>query len=533
VPSIRCESWALGTDVRPTCSGFRDNSVSFKRKLLGAFCVMTIPLGLVVAQALWNVREQKAAVNRLELSLSRAQIFADLESMTYRKVRRIRDYLSGLNPEAKVEFQYFDLACQSKLAEWKGANPDPADLRLSQDFERLDREVDVLARQLFSMFEEGKKEQAQRLVQTDLNARLLPALDRVITDIYANTRTRSVQQAFSELEATAGSTTLIFILVVVTSAVLSVAIPIVVARNLARPVERLKEIMDEVGEGRFDRARTADPQSRDEIGELARAFVRMAERLGRAQEDLRGKIDSLRRTQAQLIQSEKLASLGQMSAAIAHGLRNPLASIRAAAQLSLHRLPPASPVQEQLRAVIDEVDRLENRIVHLLDFTKPVGFSPEATPLKQIVERVVGVFGEKISKQGVGVHLDLDPASPEAWVDPSQVEQAILEIMSNALEAMPKGGELAITVRPAPEANGSTLEVTISDTGEGIGPDALPRVGEPFFTTKADGTGLGLAIAKRFVEQNKGQFRISSLERKGTLVSLRLPAVQAGGESTA
>jgi signal transduction histidine kinase len=500
--------------------------VTFKTKLILAFCVMMVPLAVVGAQALRSVREQTAAFRRLQLSLSRARIFAEAESSTYRKVRKMRDYLSGQDPAARAEFERLDALSRSKIAEWKAATVDPAELGLGRDLEQLEGEINTLAGRLFVLFEAGQREQAQRLLQEDLNARLLPSLDGTITAIYTSSRIHNVQRAFHEVEATARSTTLVLAALLAASAIFIVSFSVAMAGNLARPIERLKTIIDRVGEGEFDRAQALDVNAKDEIGDLARAFVRMSERLQRAQEELRHKIDTLRDTQSQLIQSEKLASLGQMAAAVAHGLRNPLASIRAATQLSVRRLPPESPLREHLTAVIEEVDRLEKRIVHLLDFTRPVAFAPAPTSLPGLVEGVVAVFGEKIAKQGVHLTVGCDPSLPEAWVDGAQVEQAIIEVMANALEAMPDGGSLAVAVRSsAREGDGGALRLTVEDTGEGIPAPALARAGEPFFTTKADGTGLGLAIAKRFVVQNKGDFVISSVERKGTVVTVTLPAV--------
>jgi signal transduction histidine kinase len=128
------------------------------------------------------------------------------------------------------------------------------------------------------------------------------------------------------------------------------------------------------------------------------------------------------------------------------------------------------------------------------------------------------------------LRVELAPALPDVWVDASQVEQAVIEVVANALEAMPGGGALAVAARPrTPPGDRGVLELTIEDTGDGIAACDLPRVGEPFFTTKADGTGLGVAIAKRFVEQNQGQFVIASVGEKGTLVTISLPALPARG----
>src|SRR5206468_12361632 len=134
-----------------------------------------------------------------------------------------------------------------------------------------------------------------------------------------------------------------------------------ISRGLARPIGELRQAMAVVGAGALDHE--IEPRSRDEIGELASAFAHMTEQL--------------RQSRAQLVQSEKLASIGQMAAAVAHGLRNPLASLRAAAQLARHRVegPPAA-AREQLSAIIEQVDRLDLRIAHLLTFSRPAPLRP-------------------------------------------------------------------------------------------------------------------------------------------------------------
>ena len=507
--------------------------MTFKRKLLVAFCGMTVPLVVVVGQAAYNVQQERIALRRLDLSLSRAQLFSDVEKLTYRKVRKIRDYLSGLDPAAKGDFLRLDAQSRDLFSRWRAGGGDPAEAGHAARFESLDNDLGALAARLFSLFEAGRRDEAQKVVKEELNGSLLPALDATITTIYEIARAHDVQRSFADLEKTARSTTAVFIVTVFAAAAFSGAFSVIVARNLARPVEQLKRAIDVFGASGSETPPAVDLGGRDEIGDLARAFARMAERLGGAQRDLRLKIDSLRDAQSQLVQSEKLASLGQMAAAVAHGLRNPLASIRAATQLSLTRLAPDSPLREQLVAVIDEVDRLVKRIAHLLDFTKPAVYAPAPASLPSLLEQVTAMFGERMARQAVELRLECDAALPEAWIDSSQVEQAVIELVSNALESMPAGGVLAIGLRHRPAADGRSLaELTISDTGEGIAREALPRVGEPFFTTKADGTGLGVAIAKRFVEQNKGQFAITSLER-GTRVALTLPLLPAGGASAA
>ena len=289
----------------------------------------------------------------------------------------------------------------------------------------------------------------------------------------------------------------------------------VISRGLARPIRDLTAAMAVVGSGKLDHPVT--PTSRDEIGELAAAFGRMTD-------SLRKNVSQLERTQAQLVQSEKLASIGEMSAAVAHGLRNPLASLRAAAQL-VRRHPDSPAASETLEAIIEEVDRLDRRISHLLSFSRPAPFNPLPERVDRMVEALLPAFAEPLREQGVELRLELAPDLPEVTVDPMQMEQVLLELVSNALDAMPSGGTLRLTTQASDGGHpGAEVVVEVADTGAGIPEHVLPSVCEPFFTTREEGTGLGLAIAKRFVEQNGGRLEIHSTPGAGTTVRVHLPA---------
>src|SRR5690606_23738086 len=176
------------------------------------------------------------------------------------------------------------------------------------------------------------------------------------------------------------------------------------------------------------------------------------------------------RAQARLVQSEKLASIGEMSAAVAHGLRNPLASLRASAQLVLrHPGSPAAP--EQLAAIIEEVDRLDRRISHLLTFSRPVPFQPLRQSLAALLRQVLPSFVERGRDAGITLDLSLPDDLPELQVDGARVEQTLVEVLSNAFDAMPGGGRVRIAAAPAPGGDGqSGIRLTVADTGQGIAP---------------------------------------------------------------
>jgi signal transduction histidine kinase len=174
------------------------------------------------------------------------------------------------------------------------------------------------------------------------------------------------------------------------------------------------------------------------------------------------------------------------------------------------------------------VDRLDRRISHLLSFSRPAPFNPMPESLPRLLDDVLPAMTQPIQAQGVELQVDIPRGLPSVKVDPTQVEQAVLEIVTNALDAMPKGGTLRIAASTA--ANGAPpgeVVLEVSDTGAGIPEAALASVFEPFFTTRQEGTGLGLAIAKRYVEQNGGRLEIESRQGLGTTVRLRLPSMPA------
>jgi signal transduction histidine kinase len=380
---------------------------------------------------------------------------------------------------------------------------------------RIQAEMRVVTDSVFSLADGGRRPEAFALAQRELKGRLQPALTQMNREVYRRARESSVRGAYAGLEeilAGEGRTLLVIIALTLAGGLFASWL---ISRGLARPIRELTGAMAVVGSGRLDHPVNAT--SRDEIGDLARAFGRMTD-------SLRQNVAKLDRTQAQLVQSEKLASIGEMAAAVAHGLRNPLASLRAAAQL-VRRHPDSPSSREHLDAIIEEVDRLDRRISHLLSFSRPAPYHPMPERIERLVESLLPAFAEPMRERKVELEVDLPAGLPEVRVDPMQLEQALLELVSNALDAMPGGGRLRLRAQamnggPA----GDEIVIEVSDTGAGIPANVLSSVCEPFFTTRQEGTGLGLAIAKRYVEQNGGRLEIDSTPGSGTTVRVRLPA---------
>jgi signal transduction histidine kinase len=410
--------------------------------------------------------------------------------------------LSGLDPTARREFALTGEVVDYWQQRWR-AELRPEEAALADGIAGIQRQIVVVSDSIFRLADLGRREEAYRLAQRELKGRLQPALTQMNREIYRRARESSVRGAYSRLQEILADEGRTLSVIIVLALVGGLVGSWLISRSLARPIRELTGAMAVVGAGDLDHPIQAT--SRDEIGDLARALARMTRQL--------------RDSRAQVVQAEKLASIGEMSAAVAHGLRNPLASLRAAAQLV--RRHPASPAAtEHLDAIIEEADRLDRRISHLLSFSRPAPFHPVSESVPRLIEELLPAVAGPIREQQVELQMAVPATLPEVRVDPMQLEQVILEIVSNALDAMPAGGRLGIRAFVA----GREVVVEVSDTGGGIPAEVLPSVCEPFFTTRQEGTGLGLAIAKRYVEQNGGRLEIASRPGEGTTVRLLLPA---------
>jgi signal transduction histidine kinase len=488
--------------------------VTFQRKLLLGFSLMVLPALLVGAEAIRSNALERRALQALGQSMSRTRTYAELETAMFDQSDMVWRYLTGMDPSARQEFRLAGQVVDYWQHRWE-AELRPEEMSLADGVRGVQSQIQTATDSIFRLFDSGRRRQAYFAAERELRERLFPALTQMNREIYRRARESSVRGAYTRLEEILAAQERGLVVILVLSLAGGLLGSWLIARSLARPLHELTGAMAVVGAGQLDHPIV--PRSRDEIGELATAFGRMTA-------NLRVKISQLERTQAQLVQSEKLASIGEMSAAVAHGLRNPLASLRAAAQLVRHH--PESPSSaEHLDAIVQEVDRLDRRITHLLSFSRPAPFHPLQENVARLIEGLLPAFGPILREKGVELRIELASALPEIRVDPMQIEQALVEVVSNALDAMPKGGRLRITATSTGDAPAEVM-IEVADSGPGIPEQVLPSVCEPFFTTRQEGTGLGLAIAKRYVEQNGGRLEIRS-GPSGTVVRFWLPAVSS------
>jgi signal transduction histidine kinase len=502
--------------------------VTFQRKLLLGVSLMVLPALLIGTEAIRSNSLEQRALTTLGDRLGRSRTYAELETAMFDQSGAIWRYLTGMDPQAKREFELTGQVVEYRMERWK-AEIGPEEAPLVAQVTAIQEQFVAVGDSVFRIFDSGRPAEAYLLAQNEILARLQPALTTLNRQIYRRTRESSVQGAYQRVQAIVSTERRTLSLIFLASVIAGVLSAWFLARSLARPLSELQGAMAVVGAGDLDHPIAV--HSNDEIGELARAFIRMTDNLRqsrtemlRLNEELAGKIGQLERAQAQLVQSEKLASIGEMSAAVAHGLRNPLASLRASAQLVLRH--PGSPAAgEQLHAILQEVDRLDRRITHLLTFSRPAPFRPIPQRVAALVQEVLPAFSERLRAQQVTLELQIPDGLPEVRADSMKMEQALVEVISNALDALPDGGRIALTASPEEGEGGLPgVVIEVRDTGPGIPAETLASVGQPFFTTRVEGTGLGVATARRFVEQHGGRLELHSAPGAGTTVRLWVPA---------
>jgi len=232
------------------------------------------------------------------------------------------------------------------------------------------------------------------------------------------------------------------------------------------------------------------------------------------------------------VQQERLAALGKMARSVAHEVRNPLGGIRGAAQLL--QLSNADPeTSSYARIIIEEVDRLNRVVEQLLHFGDARPGTLQKCRLTEILERALFLSSETIAAHGVTVTRDFDPYLPDLHADSDRLTQVFLNLIRNALEAMPQGGELRLSAKTLPrESHGAhdgellrTVEVAVCDTGEGIPPHLREEIFNPLYTTKQKGTGIGLALTRRLVEEHGGYIEVGDNVPRGACFRVMLPAL--------
>ena len=278
-----------------------------------------------------------------------------------------------------------------------------------------------------------------------------------------------------------------------------------IAQNITAPVKYLVEITKKVAAG--DLEHEGEVMTRDEIGELTIAFNRMTQ--------------DLRQFRQELVDAERLAMAGKMATAFAHDIRNPLSSIKMMVQLLRKRVQPGEENQKYIRAISDEIDRLDVIVTGMKDFARPLELNLQRGNINVALLEVLGFMEANLTHHKITLVKKLSDALPPIRFDVDKLKNVFMNIVLNAMQAMPNGGRLEVVTK----RHDAGVKIEIADTGVGIPTKNLPKLFEPSFTTKTEGTGLGLTNAKRILTRHGGTIEVESEENVGTKVIMIL-----GGE---
>jgi signal transduction histidine kinase len=284
--------------------------------------------------------------------------------------------------------------------------------------------------------------------------------------------------------------------------------------SFSRPLGGLAEAARKVAAG--DLEIQVPAAGRDEVGQLSRTFNEMVHRLREH-----------RQLEERLHFAERSTALGRLASAVAHEIRNPLNFINLSIDHVRQRLHPEEAERKEnfdriLGSMKSEISRLNRLVGDFLSFGKPMRLDPRPCALPQVLNEVAALVDHKAKDQGIVLVLDAEPGLPEVVADAELLKTCFLNLMINAVDAMPEGGELRVAVRKV-EADAREIVVTVRDTGHGMSPEDVRTAFEPYFSTKETGLGLGLALTHKIVTDHGGTITLDSAPGQGTTATMRLP----------
>jgi len=309
-----------------------------------------------------------------------------------------------------------------------------------------------------------------------------------------------------------------FLTITLVGALVSMLLAYFISRSISRPINLLVSASGEVARGNLETR--VEKNSNDELGELADTFNSMASALKERDEKLK------EFTRSKIMESERLALIGQLSANVAHELNNPLQGIVTYSHLLLEELATDNPARDSLEKIVAQANRSRDIIRGLLDFSRQRKPDKTLCDVNVVLKECVSLLEKQALFHNIQINMKLDAKVPSTIIDPSQIERVFINMIVNAADAMEGNGKLDLSTRYNPSDH--FIEVEFKDTGHGIAKENMERIFDPFFTTKdtGHGVGLGLAISFGIIKEHNGTISVESEVGKGTTFLVRLPVTK-------
>ncbi len=331
----------------------------------------------------------------------------------------------------------------------------------------------------------------------------------------------AMQVSFSLADVTARLVVLrrlVFILILVDSLVLVAFGSFLLARVVVNPLKRLVRVVQRIRVGELDQR--AQVEYENEIGELAKTFNQMVEKLAEKQGDLEATIKKLKETQEELLVSEKLASVGRLAAGVAHEIGNPLTSVLGHTEILRKKVKDDKTLLDLVKRTMKETERIHRIIKDLLQFSRSPASQIEDIDANKVMQNSLNLVTVQKAFKDIAIDLSLRDDLSHARGNSDQLQQVLVNILINAADAMPQGGSISIRT----EQENGWVTISIKDTGEGIPAEDLDKIFDPFYTTKSPdkGTGLGLSISLKIIEDFGGKIKVESERGKGSEFTIYL-----------
>jgi len=400
------------------------------------------------------------------------------------------------------------------LAEARRTAPSPEGLahleRLERVYRRYDRERD----RAIALFQRGDVAAARSLQLHEVKA-LADEAHR-LSDEYLAVSRRSVEVAMDRVDRRIRAEATAVGVILALTAAAGLALLALLSRKLLGP---LRELAAEARSlARADGAARSAPEGEDDLREIGRLLRRLVA-------DVRDTRLALEESRDRLLDSEQLATVGRMAAGVAHEIRNPLTAMRMWLFAIRGQVGEAPQMLEKCDLLADEIGRLDGIVGSFLELSRPPAPVLEPQDVSRLVDGTLDLLAEQIRRGSLRVLRVRAPSLPRVQADVQQLRQVFLNLLANAAEATPEGGEIRVSEDVETDGGSTFVTVRVGDTGPGIPECVRARLFEPFVTSKRNGTGLGLSIAAGIVTRHGGRLALESSDERGSVFAVRLPAL--------
>ncbi|MFQ5653667.1 MAG: ATP-binding protein [Planctomycetota bacterium] len=487
--------------------------MSIRTRINLLFVAVLSLAGMSAAGALWAMDRLEAALGG-ERASHRSQLTAEqLRGEILVSAGDLGLFLSG-DPQANARFNATRERMEALLGTLKRNARTAEDLRVAREIESRLKRYSLAARRARKRADDGGQEEAYRLIRKYLDRTLIPEITATIEGLISFHRDRVETTSREAIE----SRRRIAILIYVSAGLLLMLGGVgfhLVRSWLVTPLGTLGEATRRISRG--DYGERVPLEGGDELAQLAREVESMARSIAAFQE--------------QLVEKERLAAVGEMAAAVAHNIRNPLASIRALAQSAQRDPALAGQLKDTLGTIMKTVDRADRWLKDLMISMRPVKIARSMESINRLLRELADASRPYAQRKDVRIDLDLAEELPSLPIDRRKLDQAFISLVTNAVDASSPG--MVVTLRSGRKAaNSSAVEIVVEDHGPGIEVDLQAKIFSPTFSTKKHGTGIGLSLTRRIILEHQGRIDVDSSPGDGCRMRVSLPFDAPAKEGT-